>query len=279
MQNFFDWQESNQLSLSGALDQVSTHPNLSKRAMKGLVELAEILKKLREYSLDASLENVLDMLLKRINYFDYLDDKTIQGEARIENVRELLSVAREYEELGLDGFLEEVALLSDIDSYDQNADTVTLMTLHAAKGLEFPVVYMVGMEENIFPHSRALFERDEMEEERRLCYVGMTRAMEELRLIHANSRLLYGAIQHNPPSRFLGDIDAQIDVFDASMNFEPDAEYADELQIDLNVGDKVRHPIFGVGEVRAVEDQTVEVKFSSRGTKKLNVSFAPLEKL
>jgi len=182
--------------------------------------------------------------------------------------------------LGLHGFLEEVALLSDIDSYDQNADTVTLMTLHAAKGLEFPVVFMVGMEENIFPHSRALFEKDEMEEERRLCYVGMTRAMEELHLVNASSRLLYGSLQHNPPSRFLSEIDAEIDAFDPSSDDEPTIDYTTESQISLAEGDKVRHPIFGVGEVKDVEDLTVEVKFDkSRGTKKLNISFAPLEKI
>ncbi len=280
LQNFFDWQEANQLSLADALSQVATHPNLTKRALSGLVELAEILEKLREYSQDASLENVLDMLVRRINYYDYLDDKTIQGESRIENVRELLSVAREYNELGLHGFLEEVALLSDIDSYDQNADTVTLMTLHAAKGLEFPVVFMVGMEENIFPHSRALFEKDEMEEERRLCYVGMTRAMEELHLVNANSRLLYGAVQHNPPSRFLSEIDAEVDAFDASIDTEPTIDYTSEAQMSLVKGDKVRHPIFGIGEVKDIEELTVEVKFDkSRGTKKLNISFAPLEKI
>src|SRR6185503_15775562 len=113
------------------------------------------------------------------------------------------------EAVGLDGFLEEVSLVSDLDSADFDGNAVTLMTLHAAKGLEFPVVFMPGLEETVFPHSRALYDQSEMEEERRLCYVGMTRARSELYLIYATSRMLYGGTQHNPPSRFLSEIDAQ----------------------------------------------------------------------
>ncbi len=282
LENFFSWQTSKGLSLADAMSQVATHPNLTKRALSGLAELAELLDKLRQYSEDASLENVLDMLIRRINYFDYLDDKTMQGESRIENVRELLSVAREYNELGIDGFLEEVALLSDVDSYDRSADAVTLMTLHAAKGLEFPVVFMVGMEENIFPHSRSLFEQSEMEEERRLCYVGMTRAKEELHMTHADSRLLYGSVQHNAPSRFLSEIDSEVSSVSGfeAVGSEPTIELdVEETQINLHRGDRVRHPVFGVGVVEGIEGQTAEIKFSSRGTKKLNIAFAPLERV
>ncbi len=281
LESFFSWQEASGLSLPEAMNQVATHPKLTKRALKGLVELAQLLEKLREYSQDASLQNVLDMLIRQINYFDYLDDKTLQGESRIENVRELLSVAHEYVELGIDGFLEEVALLSDIDSYDTKADAVTLMTLHAAKGLEFPVVFMAGMEEGIFPHSRAFWEQAQMEEERRLCYVGMTRAKEELHLVHAGNRLLYGAVQHNAPSRFLSEIDSEVSAAgDLEMaGSEPTVEYdAQEAPINLHCGDRVRHPVFGVGIVKGVDGQTAEIKFGARGTKKLNVAFAPLEK-
>ena len=145
---------------------------------------------------------LLEKLLKRIDYYQYLDDGSSQGEARAENVRELLSVAKAYVDVGLDSFLEEIALVSDLDNLHDANDSVTLMTLHAAKGLEFPIVFMPGMEESLFPHSRALFDQSEMEEERRLCYVGMTRAREELYMIYADSRVLYGGIQHNAPSRF-----------------------------------------------------------------------------
>ena len=279
LENFFTWQEQKGLSLYEALSQVASNPNLSAKALRGLVELAELLERLREYSEDASLENVLEMLINRLSYLDYLDDKTMIGESRKENVRELLSVAREYNELGIAGFLEEVALLSDVDTYDNKADTVTLMTLHAAKGLEFPVVFMTGMEENIFPHSRALFEQDEMEEERRLCYVGMTRAMEELYLVYATSRLIYGSVQHSAPSRFLSEVDSEINSPGYDLpGSEPFVDYSvDETNVNLATGDKVRHPVFGVGVVQNIEGQTVEIKFSSRGTKKLNLSFAPLE--
>ena len=138
----------------------------------------------------------------------YLQDGTPQGEARIENVKELLSVAGQFQDAGLDGFLEEVALVSDIDQADLSSDAVILMTLHSAKGLEFPVVFITGLEENVLPHSRALYDAGEMEEERRLMYVGMTRAREELYMIYASMRMLYGGVQHNPPSRFLSEIDS-----------------------------------------------------------------------
>src|SRR5690606_20146407 len=148
-----------------------------------------------------------DSLLKRLDYHAFLDDGTLQGESRQENVRELISVAKAYQDVGLEGFLEEVSLISDLDNTDAGANSVTLMTLHAAKGLEFPVVLIVGLEESVLPHSRALYDQREMEEERRLMYVGMTRAREELYLTYASSRVLYGGVQYNAPSRFLSEID------------------------------------------------------------------------
>jgi DNA helicase-2/ATP-dependent DNA helicase PcrA len=174
------------------------------------------------------------------------------------------------------------------------------MTLHAAKGLEFPVVFMTGLEESIFPHSRALYDQSEMEEERRLCYVGMTRARQELYMCYASSRLLYGGVQHNPPSRFLSEIDGE---FQAANSFEPvglpsfyptervaarssggqkDAiPSPDEPRYvpDLNEGDGVRHEVFGQGTVLEIEGDTAVIYFKGKGARKLNISFAPLEKL
>jgi DNA helicase-2/ATP-dependent DNA helicase PcrA len=144
----------------------------------------------------------IDGLIRRLDYLKFLSDGTPQGEARVENVRELLTVAAEYQDMGMAGFLEEVALVSDLDRADFGSNAVTLMTLHAAKGLEFPVVFMTGLEEGIFPHSRALYDANELEEERRLMYVGMTRAKQELYLMHATMRMLYGGRLANPPSRF-----------------------------------------------------------------------------
>jgi len=277
-----------------ALTEVERCNDLTAKARKSLGELGDILASLRVVMEDASVSGLIDSLLRRIDYLHYLDDGTPQGEARVENVKELLSVAQEYQDLGLAGFLEEVSLVSDIDSANFDGDAVTLMTLHAAKGLEFPVVFMTGMEETIFPHSRALYDQAEMEEERRLCYVGMTRAREELYMIYATSRLLYGGMQHNPPSRFLSEIDAEFQTVDNYASgygdYDSQASLLGQDQYDeynqepryipeLNEGDGVRHQVFGTGTVVDVEGDTVTVYFKGKGTRKLNMSFAPLERL
>jgi DNA helicase-2/ATP-dependent DNA helicase PcrA len=295
LQNFFEWQTANGFTLFEALSEVDTCGMLTPKARKSLSELADILASLRNLIDEASVSGLVDSLLRRIDYFHAIDDGTPQGEARAENVRELLSVAREYEELGLAGFLEEVSLISDLDSANFDGDAVTLMTLHAAKGLEFPVVFMTGLEESIFPHSRALYDQSEMEEERRLCYVGMTRAREELYMIYATGRMLYGGLQHNPPSRFLSEIDAEFQVGDAlepSYSFgQGNASTRDEYDQtpafdnepryvpELNEGDGVRHQTFGTGTVVDVDGDTVTVYFRGKGARKLNIAFAPLEKL
>ena len=290
MQNFFAWQRVEGLTLLQAITEVQRCPDLTPKARKSLDEVGDILASLRVVMADATVAGLVDSLLRRIDYTHSLDDGTPQGEARVENVKELLSVAQEYQELGLDGFLEEVSLVSDLDSANFDGDAVTLMTLHAAKGLEFPVVFMAGLEETIFPHSRALYDQAEMEEERRLCYVGMTRAREELYMIYATSRLLYGGQQHNPPSRFLSEIDGE---FQASDPYADSAPYKfgaqnasfDEYNQDtrylpeLNEGDSVRHQTFGSGTVLEIDGDTVTVYFRGKGARKLNVAFAPLEKL
>lgn len=282
LQNFFGWQQAHGHSLQQALEQVTSCSELTPKARQALREVGDIMAALREVSQDASVSGLIDSLLRRVGYLDYLDDGTPQGEARQENVKELLSVAQEYQESGLEGFLEEVALVSDIDGADFTSNAVTLMTLHAAKGLEFPVVFMVGLEESILPHSRALYDQSEMEEERRLCYVGMTRARQELYLCHASSRLLYGGVQHNPPSRFLSEIEGVESVPDlsygqsfASKPMPEEPRYVP----DLNEGDTVRHQVFGTGTVLEIEGDVVAIYFKGKGTRKLNVSFAPLEKV
>jgi DNA helicase II / ATP-dependent DNA helicase PcrA len=289
LQNFFAWQEARGLTLFQALQQAANCDDLMPKARQALSELGDSLATLREVSQDASVSGLIDSLLRRIDYLRFLDDGTPQGEARQENVKELLSVAQEYQDAGLDGFLEEVALVSDLDGADFSGDAVTLMTLHAAKGLEFPVVFMVGLEESIFPHSRALYDQHEMEEERRLCYVGMTRARQELYMCYASSRLLYGGVQHNPPSRFLSEIDGTFQTaqsYDtAPMSFAasglPDQTVSDEPRYvpDLNEGDGVRHKLFGQGTVLEIDGDMAVIYFKGKGARKLDVSFAPLEKL
>ncbi len=293
LENFYTWKTQQGLSLQRALESVAACDTLTTKARAGLAELGDILARTRDLVENATLTGLLDSLLRRIDYFAYINDGTPQGEARAENVRELTSVAQGYQDLGLDGFLEEVSLVSDIDSNNRDDNNVTLMTLHAAKGLEFPVVFMTGMEETIFPHSRALYDQHEMEEERRLCYVGMTRAKEELIVSYATSRMLYGGTQHNPPSRFLADFDAKMQIENSfssgsswqESNFgetsQTSASYSDEPRYvpELNEGDGVKHQLFGMGTVLEIDGDNATIYFKGKGTKKLNVAFAPLEKL
>jgi len=284
LEHFFDWMNARQFSLSEALAGVSQSGVVSGKALKGLIEFGNVLADLRRVKEEQPPSVFIESVVRRVGYLEYVDDGSIQAADRVENVKELFSVAREYDDLGLEGFLEEVALISDLDNMDQSSGAVTLMTLHAAKGLEFPVVFMAGMEESVFPHSRALFEPSEMEEERRLCYVGMTRAREELYMYHASSRMLYGSSQHNPPSRFLSDIDdslvQQANVSQMAFGLPEDSqEPAYDESPHIATGARVRHQLFGVGTVVAVEGEMLSIAFKGRGVKKLNGSFAPLELL
>lgn len=289
VQNFLAWKEAQQLTLVSALASVNNCLEITPKARKGLAELENIVVNIREVGNEATASGIIDMLIRRIDFNNYLNDGTLQGESRQENVLELLSVAEQYQDLGLDGFLEEVSLVSDTDQTQQNGNTVTLMTLHSAKGLEFPVVFMTGMEETIFPHSRALFDQHEMEEERRLCYVGMTRAKEELIMVHASSRMLYGGIQHNPPSRFLSEIGAEtmiengfnFETINEPMSFAIKADTSNELRYvpELNEGDGIKHNLFGIGKIAEIDGDVATIYFEGKGFKKINTSLANIEKL
>lgn len=282
LENFRVW-SSQAGSIMAGLESIADCPGLPVKARAGFSELADIVLSYRQLMEDTAVSGVVDSLLRRLDYNAYLDDGTLQGESRQENVRELISVAKAYQDVGLEGFLEEVSLISDLDSNKDLDNSVTLMTLHAAKGLEFPAVFMVGLEETILPHSRALYDQREMEEERRLMYVGMTRAREELTLLYATSRALYGGVQYNPPSRFLSEIDTKTHV--ESVNYDPspqvDSVISNEPRyvLELSEGDKVNHQSFGNGVVVEVDGDNVAVHFKTKGVKKLNVAFAPLEKL
>lgn len=170
---------------------------------KFLVMTAEIRK------LQAEPATIIEEALERSGYLAELqNERSVEAEGRLENLSELVGMAREYETV--DDFLEQVSLVSDTDDIDEEESTVTLMTLHAAKGLEFPVVFLVGMEDGVFPHVRALGDPSELEEERRLAYVGITRAMQKLHLTSAWSRMMHGQTQYNPPSRFLDEIPSEL---------------------------------------------------------------------
>jgi len=180
------------------------------RARKYLGNFYKIYRRMKEASEKKSISQLIEYIIRLVDYRDYLIDGTIEGESRWENVKELLSVAKRFDNLNpresLSSFLEDVSLVTNLDAADFNKEAVSLMTLHSAKGLEFDYVFITGMEENIFPHAQSLINEYDLEEERRLCYVGMTRAREKLYMIYTKSRLLYGTVQNNPPSRFLEEI-------------------------------------------------------------------------
>ncbi|HLD21661.1 MAG TPA: UvrD-helicase domain-containing protein [Patescibacteria group bacterium] len=188
-------------------------PNVQPARLAAFYQFADVLKHIHEQIADLNPTEILDLTLKETGYKEYIlknSETKEQGEARWENILELKNVTQKFRTLrgeeGLQTFLEDIALVSDQDAVDETENAVKLMTVHAAKGLEFPVVFVVGMEEGLFPHSRSLINPQEMEEERRLCYVALTRAIEKVYLIFAAKRLRFGNLQVNPPSRFLDDI-------------------------------------------------------------------------
>lgn len=214
---------------------------------------------------------------------NYYADGSFGSEERLENLNELLSVVKEYEilkgKISLTDFLEEVALISDIDNYQENANGVTLMTLHSSKGLEFPVVFLVGLEENIFPHSRSSLDPAELEEERRLFYVGITRAKKEVFLTYARNRLFFGNISSNMPSRFLTEIPPRLLRFLNNENNLADKEITEEsIPGTIKIGDMVEHENFGVGEVIKVIDDELTIKFPEHGEKIVSIYYAPIKK-
>ncbi len=284
LQNFFKFKNDNNYSLNEALLNVNSS-NLSSKIIDKFSQFFDILVSLRDL-LDKKekISTIIGVLIEKISYLDYLSDGTLVGESKQENVKELLSVAEEYlDDLGL--FLEEVSLVSDLDKADFGSNAVTMMTLHAAKGLEYYLVFIVGMEESIFPHSRAFYDNSDMEEERRLCYVGMTRAKRELYLSYATSRLIYGSLSHNPPSRFLselGDESVVENVNPYSVNLGVvGANHSQEPRYveDLSVGDLIDHGVFGQGQVTEINEDIAVVLFNKYGRKTLNINLAPIKKI
>lgn len=231
---------------------------------------------------------------------ELLAEGTIEAQSRLENIDELFSVMEGFRSEdgrnSLAAFLEEVSLVADIDSLDEESDHITLMTLHSAKGLEFPVVFMVGMEEGIFPHANSMFDPEEMEEERRLCYVGITRAREELFLTMARERLRFGEYVQNPPSGFINEIPAELFApfpEEGRKLEKPDEEGTGIYDMDGFSGEKERplhceyepgmqiyHPKWGIGRIIEVEDDhglRLKIKFSTGTPKTLMAEYAPIK--
>lgn len=279
LEKFLTWQANSGMDIVSALINVEQTSTVTPRAKKALVTLGELLRTLQAKTESATApSDIIEYLIQKTGYRDYILDGTPQAEEREANLGSLISDAKAFAELP--DFLEEVALMSSVDT-DGDTQKVTLMTMHAAKGLEFLVVFLVGMEEGIFPHSR-VYEAGpaELEEERRLCYVGMTRAREELHLSYAQSRLQFGQRGYNQPSRFLADMGHEIAVTPPAPSFQRQQEYDDFSDVPaFDIGDRVRSAQFGVGEVVDIDGMAVSVQFDSGTTKKLNVEYARLEKV
>jgi DNA helicase II / ATP-dependent DNA helicase PcrA len=269
------------------------------KKLKELERFAELIGDFRRRADSAGVADLLVNVMEDSGYVRELQSEdTHDARARLENLQELIGVAREYEasdpEPSLAGFLANIALISDLDALDSDASYVTLMTLHGAKGLEFDSVFLTGLEEGVFPHSRALTDETELEEERRLAYVGLTRAMDRLFLTFAYRRALYGNTYAYPKSRFLEEIpDLETLESDSVPLPRPAGGRWREVSIHesagagmhlgLETGDKVRHPKWGEGMVQNVVgaggDGLVTIDFPNVGQKMLMLKYAPLEKL
>ena len=296
------------LSLFEVMSHAKDYADLSRRG-NVLEDFCRMLQELMDRADTMPLYDLLEAVLNKSTYRTYLKAQGEEGAARLENVDELMTNIKKYceenDEPSLSGFLEEVSLFTDMDNYDPDADCVTLMTVHSAKGLEFPYVFIDGMEDNLFPGMQSMFNAAEMEEERRLAYVAITRAKKKLYITNAQTRMLYGTTQRNRPSQFLREIpESLLDCEDAARIVSPTqisrpsakssgapTRAAQQFGVGgmkrptasahYTVGQTVRHKTFGTGIILNVtpmgNDSLLEIAFDTAGTKKLMSNFARLE--
>lgn len=311
-----DFANMHGLSLIEAAENV-VMTDITKKAATQLEEFARLIRKLNSFEKTATITEMTKKILDITGYKAALEEsKTLEDQSRLENLQEFLSVTQQFDQEWQPedeqsnpfvDFLADLALVSDQDSVEEEPDEVTLMTLHAAKGLEFPVVFLMGMEEGLFPLSRAAFDENELEEERRLAYVGITRAEEELFLTNAFSRMLYGKSQSNAVSRFIGEITPELLEFEnntaAQIPFSNKTKQTQTVKKPIyrkpagtieknqgtgadkkewNVGDKVNHKAWGIGTVVKVsgsgENMELDIAFEGQGIKRLLAAFAPITK-
>lgn len=301
-------------SLLEIIRHADEYSDLLRAALK-LKKFANLIDGLIEASdnPDFSLHNLYQKVLEDIDYLENIKLEKDDVDARIENINELLSNIIKYEQengdsASLEGFLEEVSLMTDIDNYDNNANAVTLMTMHSAKGLEFPVIFLPGFEEGIFPGTQSIYNPEELEEERRLAYVGITRAKKELYIINAETRMLFGSTSRNKPSRFSLEIPeslvektenkraVQKTFNDIKLNYKAPVKSLSASARTFNhiekhqnnasffvAGDVVVHKVFGKGNVLSARpmgnDTLLEINFDGVGNKKLMANYAKLEKI
>lgn len=298
------------LSLLEVLQNVEQYPALSKKKT-ALKKFAELWETLITAEREQPLEQFLDTILEKTGYHGMLESMGEEGTFRLENIEELktsiLTYQNEAEEASLGGFLEEISLYTDVDKYEPDQDTVMLMTVHSAKGLEFRNVFLVGMEQGVFPGNRSLSTPQDLEEERRLAYVALTRAKEKLTLTTAASRMLFGMTMRNPPSQFLEEIDKSLLEEKTSRRQSKrgipagNAESVQSISLlqqqmaaskkrvyqaqpkEFHVGERVRHAVFGDGTVLSItkmaNDAMLEVGFDQVGTKRLMASHPKIKKL
>jgi len=287
------------------------YPTLSRSAA-GLIEFCAMILELKKSASILSITEFAEKVLNDTGYMAALTlENTIESKSRIDNLGEFLSAVSEYEKNeeapSLSGFLESIALVSDIDGYDENEDVCVLMTIHSAKGLEFPKVFLTGMEEGLFPSIRSMDSEEDLEEERRLCYVAITRAKNQLYITGAKERTVYGKTTHQLQSRFLQEIPAEYLVEDGKTSADRAFDRVTQIpqtfkkintdflkqisnssssvskNIDFSVGERVLHAKFGEGIITAVQrfekDALLEVKFDGGETKRLMAAMAKLEKI
>ncbi|MCL2678731.1 MAG: UvrD-helicase domain-containing protein [Dehalococcoidia bacterium] len=297
------WARSREISIYAAIHELAENltekPLFNPRTTKLLSDFHGMIEEFRKQSAELPLLKLFDRVINRTGFQEYLAAMP-DGEDRLDNVMELRGVAQDYNDLppgeALPALLEGIALVSDVDGLSESGDAVTLITLHQAKGLEFPVVFIAGMEEGILPHIRSFDDPAQMEEERRLCYVGITRARRRVYLVRAFRRAMMGSSNVNAPSRFLKDIpdsltsgarpwkaeQVKLHRREVELQAEPDVDVNQELT-ELKAGDAVRHTKFGEGVIISAHpvrgDMEAIVAFKDVGVKKLLLSFAKLEKV
>ena len=271
-------------SIFEALESIEEIKNISPRIKGSLSEFKDLITELKSYSLQGPSKTIQKVLELTGYKMSLIKEGTLESQMRIENIEELLNSAFSFENLYeeeidepygmLRDYLESIALFSETDKLE-DADRVLLMTLHNAKGLEFPYVFMTGMEENLFPHERSSQgDNSEIEEERRLCYVGITRAEKKLYLTHAWSRTLWGGTVYNLPSRFLEEGSSHFDTVDFSL----DTNQKDSTQLEVGTGQKIIHEKYGEGLVLEVQGNEITVQFDDDiGVKYLDVEWAPIK--
>ena len=254
------------------------------------LEFKNLILQLKELSKDLTLTELVDKVLDVTGIRrEYEDEKSLDADIRIENLEEFKTITKTFEEregvISLEDFLLEISLVSDVNEYKDDKNRISLMTVHSVKGLEFDYVFVIGLEEGIFPHINSLMDNAELEEERRLCYVAITRAREKLFIVNARTRTIYGKESSNPPSRFISEINDGL----IEKEFKDDPqnvpkvnkeEYFYQEEVDYKVGDFVYHEVFGTGKIVEVTNTLMSIAFKHpHGIKKLMKNHKSIKKI